>query len=128
MLGLLYGHEDVPPSVLAERARLDRARTSRAITTLVDKQLVTRTTTPSDRRGARLALTAQGVRLYQELMPEVQAINRRILEVLSPQDMAQLDSYLARLHASAQALKSEIAPELPKTYRLRGRKSAGEMS
>ncbi|MEY4123242.1 MAG: hypothetical protein RLZZ457_2080, partial [Pseudomonadota bacterium] len=32
---------------------------------------------------------------------------------------------LARLHVSAQALKHEIAPELPKTYRLRGRKSAG---
>jgi len=128
VLGLLYGHEDMPPSALAERARLDRARTSRAISTLVEKQLVTRTTTPSDRRAARLALTPQGVRLYQDLMPEVQDINRRILGVLSPDEMAHLDSYLARLHASAQALKSEIAPELPRTYRLRGRKSAGDMS
>ena len=119
---------NMPPSVLAERAHLDRARTSRAISTLVEKQLVTRTTAPSDRRGARLALTVQGQRLYQDLMPEVQEINRRILSVLSPEDMVQLDSYLARLHASAQTLKSEIAPELPKTYRLRGRKSAGDMA
>lgn len=126
VLGLLYGHDGVPPSALAERAHLDRARTSRAISALVDKQLVTRTAAPSDRRGARLALTAQGLRLYQALMPEVQDINRRILGVLTPEDMAQLDSYLARLHASAQALKSELASELPKTYRLRGRKPAGD--
>ncbi|MEY4121755.1 MAG: HTH-type transcriptional regulator MhqR [Pseudomonadota bacterium] len=125
LLGLLYGHEGVPPSTLAERVHLDRARTSRAISTLVKKQLVTRTTSPSDRRGARLALTEAGVRLYQTLMPEVQDINRRILGVLSPEDMVQLDNLLARLHVSAQALKHEIAPELPKTYRLRGRKSAG---
>jgi DNA-binding MarR family transcriptional regulator len=128
VLGLLHGHEGMPPSTLAERAHLDRARTSRAITTLVEKQLIMRTTTPSDRRGARLTLTAEGLRLYQELMPEVQDINRRILGVLSPEDMVQLDSFLARLHVSAQALKHEIEPDLPKTYRLRGRKFSGDAS
>jgi hypothetical protein len=66
--------------------------------------------------------------LYQDLMPEVQEINRRILGVLSPEDMVQLDSFLARLHASAQALKKEIAPDLPKTYRLRGRQFSGDTS
>nr|WP_315229535.1 MarR family transcriptional regulator [uncultured Limnohabitans sp.] len=128
VLGLLYGREGVPPSTLAEHAQLDRARTSRAISTLVEKQLIMRTTTPSDRRGARLTLTAEGLRLYQDLMPEVQDINRRILGVLSPEDMVQLDSFLARLHASAQALKKEIAPDLPKTYRLRGRQFSGDTS
>ncbi len=122
VIGLLYGHDGVPPSALAERAHLDRARTSRAISTLVEKRLVERTTTPSDRRGACLALTAEGLDVYQALMPEVQEINRRILGVLSPDEMVQLDSCLARLHVSAQTLKSEIAPALPKTYRLRGRK------
>lgn len=128
VLGLLHGHEGMPPSVLAERVQLDRARTSRAISALVKKKLIMRSPTPSDRRGARLALTAQGVRLYQELMPEVQDINRRILSVLSSEEMVQLDSYLARLHTSAQTLKNEMTSELPKTYRWRGRQSVGDVS
>lgn len=127
VLGLLYGHEGLPPSALAERAQLDRARTSRAITSLVEKGLLMRATTPSDRRGARLTLTQGGLDLYQSLMPQVQEINRRILAVLSPDEMQQLDHCLARLHASAQNLSCELAPELPKTYRLRGRK-AGDTS
>ncbi len=123
ILGLLYEQAGLPPSVLAERASLDRARTSRAISSLVEKGLLVRATTPSDRRGAHLTLTQDGLDLYQSLMPQVQEINRRILAVLSSEEMAQLDSALARLNVSAQALANELSPTLPKTYRLRGRRA-----
>lgn len=123
MLGVLYGHEGMPPSALADQAQLDRARTSRAITSLVKKGLVARTTMSADRRGVRLTLTDEGLRVYQSLMPQVQNINRRILAALSPDEMAMFDLCLARLHQSAQALASELAPALPKTYRSRGRKA-----
>ncbi len=125
LLAVLHGREDLPPSALAERAHLDRARTSRAISSLVEKGLLKRVTTPSDRRGARLTLTQKGLDVYQSLMPQVQEINRRILAVLSPEDMLQLDNCLARLQDSAKNLANELAPELPKTYRLRGRHAGG---
>lgn len=124
VLGLLHGYEGLPPSALAERVQLDRARTSRAISSLVAKKLIARRASPADRRGATLSLTPAGHRVYEALMPEVQEINRRILGVLSPQEMQQLDAWLSRLQGSAQVLAAEMTPVLPKTYRLRGKRQA----
>ena len=113
------------PSALAERMHRDRARTSRALTALQGKGLVARVVLPHDRRSARVSLTAQGQALYAELMPQVQAINARILEVLEPAQKQALDVALECLRVQARHLLSEMAPELPKADRRRGgRRSA----
>ena len=56
-------------SQLAERAQLDRARTSRAVTSLVTKGLLDRQTQPGDRRQARVTLTPAGRVLHDALFP-----------------------------------------------------------
>lgn len=120
VLGLLYGKDGMAPSALADLVQLDRARTSRAIGSLVKKRLIVRETNPADRRGAHVSLTLSGKQLYQDLMPQVQDINRRILSVLTQEDMQQLDAWIQKLHDSAQLLNNELLPSLPKTYRLHG--------
>ena len=113
------------PSALAERMQRDRARTSRALTALQSKGLVARVVLPHDRRSARVSLTVQGQALYAELMPQVQAINARILEVLEPAQKQALDVALECLRVQARHLLGEMAPELPKADRRRGgRRSA----
>ena len=57
VLALLAQDEGLLSSQLAQRAQLDRARTSRAITSLVGKKLLRRETRPGDRRQAALVLT-----------------------------------------------------------------------
>lgn len=123
MLALLHGSDNLTPSELARRAHLDRARTSRALSALVEKRLVTRTVKPSNRKKVWLSLTPQGQGLYESLMPEIQNINREILTALDESEVAQLNDFLARLHASAQRLKADMSPNLPKTYRLRGKRN-----
>ena len=71
VLALLAQDPVLLSSELAERAQLDRARTSRAITSLVAKKLVRRETGLGDRRQARLALTDAGQALYDALFPLV---------------------------------------------------------
>ena len=112
--------EGLPPSALAERMNRDRARTSRALGSLQAKGLVQRVTLPSDRRSARVSLTPAGQALYDTLMPQVQAINARILAVLDPAQKQAFDESLARLRAQAQQLLTEMGPELPKADRRRG--------
>jgi DNA-binding MarR family transcriptional regulator len=70
-------------SELADRIQLDRARTSRAVSSLVAKKLVRRQTGVADRRQARLALTEQGPPLHAALFPLVCEINRGLLAPLS---------------------------------------------
>lgn len=120
VVGQLYENGSMPPSVLAEHMHRDRARTSRALTALVQKQLVLRTIPANDRRSALVDLTPAGRHLYEVLMPQIQAINSQILSALKPEEAASFDEALERLQARAQALRAELSPDLPKANRHQG--------
>ena len=122
VLALLARDEGLLSSQLAERAQLDRARTSRAITSLVAKKLAARQVGPGDRRQARIVLTAAGRALYQEMFPRVLEINRELLDALQPAKAAALDQVLDRLQARADAILARGG--LPKADRRRGRARA----
>ena len=117
----LYENGSLPPSVLAERMHRDRARTSRVLTSLIQKKLVLRTTPAHDRRSAIVGLTPEGLQLYDHLMPQVQAINSQILSALSPAEAAHFDAALERLQARAEGLLAELSPDLPMANRRLGR-------
>lgn len=118
VLGLLAQHPGLMSSQLAERAQLDRARTSRAVTSLVAKQLVQRKPGPADRRQARLALTAAGRELYRELFPLVLEINRDVLGAVAPRQRALLDAALDSMQSRAESMLA--VADLPKADRRRG--------
>jgi len=120
VIGHLREHGPLAPSALAERFQLDRARTSRMIGSLVDKGLIVRETLPGNRKQALVRLSPAGSALYERLMPQVQEINRQVLQALSPEEMARLDDYLGRLHASAEALGQRMDAQLPRTQRRLG--------
>ena len=82
VIARLAQEQDILSSELAEAIQLDRARTSRAVSSLVAKKLVRRQTGTADRRQARLALTEKGRSLHQALYPLVCGINRELLAPL----------------------------------------------
>jgi DNA-binding MarR family transcriptional regulator len=102
-------------SQLAEHAQLDRARTSKAVGSLVAKGLVSRTQPGGDRRHVLLRLTDEGAALYAELFPLVAAINAQLMSALDERAAAQLDASLSRLQAQAEAVAAEAV--LPKADR-----------
>lgn len=104
VLSCLADVEGVLSSELAERAMLDRARTSRTLTRLVDKKLVRREPRPSDRREVHVFLTDEGRQLYAEVFPRVAAINRDLLEPFSESQRAQFSELLALLQTQASRL------------------------
>jgi DNA-binding MarR family transcriptional regulator len=122
MLAALAHRGELGSSQLAEHAQLDRARTSRAIGSLVDKGLVARTHPVGDRRQALLRLTESGGALYAELFPLVAQINAQLMSTLGPQGAADFDAALARLQAEAEGMVAAAA--LPKADRRRGRASS----
>lgn len=104
VLSCLADVEGVQSSELAVRAMLDRARTSRAITSLVEKGMVRREPRPSDRREVHLFLTEEGRRVYAEVFPRIAAIQRDLLSPFSDDERRQFGAHLARLQASATRL------------------------
>jgi DNA-binding MarR family transcriptional regulator len=104
VLSCLADVEGVQSSELAVRAMLDRARTSRAITSLADKGLVRREPKPSDRREVHVYLTDAGRRLYDAVFPRIAAIQRELVSPFSAAERQQFSELIARLQASANRL------------------------
>jgi DNA-binding MarR family transcriptional regulator len=118
LLGLLARDDGILSSQLAERAHLDRARTSRAVSALVAKGLVRRTIRTGDRRAVALHLTDEGQAVNAALLPRVSAINRELLSVLSASELDLLDGLLLRLQVQADAMVP--GADDPKADRRRG--------
>ena len=118
VIARLAQEQELLSSELADSIQLDRARTSRAVSSLVAKKLVRRQTGSADRRQARIALTDSGRKLHAELFPLVCEINRGLLSPLSSGDVQQLQAMLATLQQRADTMVQ--AAELPKADRRRG--------
>jgi DNA-binding MarR family transcriptional regulator len=125
LVALLAREGSLLSSQLAQRAQLDRARTSRAVTSLVGKKLLRREVGPGDRRQARLALTEEGYALHDALFPLVRDINRALLAPLSAQQVASLETAMGHLQARADTLVAQTP--LPKADRRGGGRSHAAM-
>ncbi|MFN3439090.1 MAG: MarR family winged helix-turn-helix transcriptional regulator [Acidovorax sp.] len=119
LLMVLAQHPGMPPAELAQRLGLDRARTSRAITSLLAKKLLTRDAMPGDRRQAVLSLTPAGQAVHDDLFPQVKALNQDLLAGLNAGAIQALDHALADMQKQAEALVVRRT-DVPRTYRLRG--------
>lgn len=123
-IGWLGGLGPTQPSVLAERAALDRARTSRTLSTLTEKGLVSRVPLPSDRRLVIVDLTDAGRELYQRILPRVAALNRELLASLDDASVATLAQALDILQTRAAGLVATTP--LPKAARRTGGSARAE--
>jgi DNA-binding MarR family transcriptional regulator len=112
LLALLALHGELSPSALAEHAHLDRPRASRGVQVLVDKQLARRMALAGDARRARVSLTAAGQTLYDELFPQIAAINQQVISVLGDDVVATLDTALAQLTTHAEAVNQQVLRDL----------------
>lgn len=119
LLMVLAQQPQMPPAELAQRLGLDRARTSRAITSLLAKNLLTRTTMPGDRRQAMLSLTVAGQAMHDDLFPQIRALNQGLLAGLNDNALQMLDQALKDMQQRAQNLVA-TRTDVPRTYRLRG--------
>lgn len=104
LIALLAAHGAMSPSELSRRAHLERPRTSRHITELVEKGLIRRVADPEDRRRAEVDLTTEGRRLYDELFPQSVRFNCEVLAVLSPGELAAFEAALDKLTDNAERI------------------------
>ena len=119
LLMVLAQQPGLPPAELAQRLGLDRSRTSRAITSLLAKKLLTREAMPGDRRQAVLSLTPAGQAVHDGLFPQIKALNQELLAGLDADALQGLDHALADMQRRAEALVA-TRTDVPRTYRLRG--------
>lgn len=104
LIALLAAHGAMSPSQLAQRAHLERARTSRHITELAARQLIRRRVDAEDGRRAVVELTAAGQQLHDELFPQSARFHGEVVSALSASELRAFESALAKLTEAAERL------------------------
>jgi DNA-binding MarR family transcriptional regulator len=83
---------------------MQKAKVSRAVAGLLERELITRRPNPRDHRLAVLELTPQGEALYARCAPAAAAVGRQLDDALEVDDREVLLRCLAKLAHAAQVL------------------------
>jgi DNA-binding MarR family transcriptional regulator len=89
---------------VAERTMMDKVAVSRAVTKLIKKGRIDRQFADADKRRSILNLTDEGKKLHDEIAELALAFESDLLEGLSPDELAQLNSIMEKLLARARLI------------------------
>lgn len=82
---------------IAQCTRTHKSTISRAVTSLMERQLIERVENADDRREFRLAMTRRGTALYEELIPRLLRREQEILSCLSAQERKEFARLLGKI-------------------------------
>jgi DNA-binding MarR family transcriptional regulator len=82
---------------IAQCTRTHKSTISRAVTSLMERQLIERVENADDRREFRLAMTRKGTALYEELIPRLLRREQEILSCLSAQERKEFVRLLGKI-------------------------------
>jgi len=109
IVAVLGQHANVTADFVCGRTAMDRVTVSRAIAGLVERRLLLRRSSPTDRRCAMLRLTAAGQRVYTDIVPLARAYEARLLSGLSASARRRLAQALTALENQLSAGAAEPA-------------------
>lgn len=89
---------------VASRTAMDKVQVSRAVTSLVSTKRLTRTEDATDARITRLALTAKGRVIYEEVAPLALHLESLLLSSLSAQERTALQNLMHKLDRQVSLL------------------------
>ncbi|MFL6817809.1 MAG: MarR family winged helix-turn-helix transcriptional regulator [Bradyrhizobium sp.] len=101
-----FRNEACSAQYIAHCTRTHKSTISRAVTALMDRQLVERVENADDRRAFQLRLTRKGTALYQKLIPRLLRREQEILSCLSEQDRRNFARVLGKIEQSLGLVQS----------------------
>lgn len=97
VMAVLGRYEPISANEVCERTVMDKVAVSRAVQAMLRRGLVERTVDNRDRRRSALRLSKRGRAIHNEIVPMALEYERRLLETLTAEERAALDSLLKRL-------------------------------
>ena len=94
----------ISQQAICQITRMDKVSVSRAAIALAERELVTRSPNPDDKRSHLLGLSPIGRDLYENIAPRAMAMESRIFACLTPDERASLGALLDRVDAHATAM------------------------
>lgn len=94
----------ISQQAICQITRMDKVTVSRAAIALAERELLTRSPNPDDKRSHLLGLSAIGRDLYESVVPRAMAMESRIFACLTPPERETLAALLDRVDAHAAAM------------------------
>jgi DNA-binding MarR family transcriptional regulator len=101
---------------IAHCTRTHKSTISRAVTTLMTRQLVERVENKDDRREFRLRMTRKGKALYAELIPRLKRKEQAILSCLSAQERKDFAHMLGKIEKSLDLVQTSREASAKEAY------------
>ena len=111
-----FRHEACSAQYIAQCTRTHKSTISRAVTSLMQRQIIERVENADDRREFRLRLTAKGATLYEELIPRLLRREQEILSALSPQERKDLARLLGKIEQSLDLVQTSEEADAKEAY------------
>jgi DNA-binding MarR family transcriptional regulator len=111
-----FRHDACSAQYIAHCTRTHKSTISRAVTSLMKRQIIERVENEEDRREFRLQLTRKGVTLYEELIPRLLRREQEILSCLSMQERKDLARLLGKIEASLDLVQTSEEADAKEAY------------
>lgn len=111
-----FRHDACSAQFIAQCTRTHKSTISRAVTSLMKRQIVERIENADDRREFRLRLTRKGVQLYEELIPRLLRKEHEILSCLSAQERRDFARLLGKIEDSLELMQDSEAADAKEAY------------
>ncbi|GAB3755344.1 MarR family winged helix-turn-helix transcriptional regulator [Lysobacter olei] len=97
VMAILGRYPDLSANEVAQRSAMDKVAVSRAVARLIEAGRLTREMHDDDRRRSVLRLSAEGMRIYDQIAPLALAFERQLLGDMTEEERALLFRVLDRL-------------------------------
>lgn len=104
LVAVLAEGDGLSQQALGRATRMDKVTVSRAAIALADRGLIVRNSDATDKRAARLSLTAKGRELYDQVAPKALAMEAEVFAGFSPDERRAFRDMLDRVEAAAAKL------------------------
>ncbi|MBR0794220.1 MarR family transcriptional regulator [Bradyrhizobium jicamae] len=101
---------------IAHCTRTHKSTISRAVSALMEREVVERVENEDDRREFRLQLTKKGQALYEELIPRLLRKEQEILACLSAQERRDLGRLLGKVEKSLELVQTSEEADAKDAY------------
>ena len=101
---------------IAQCTRTHKSTISRAVTALMQRQIIERVENADDRREFRLRLTRKGKTLYEELIPRLLRKEHDILSCLSAQERKEFGRLLGKIEKSLELIQTSEDADAKEAY------------
>ncbi|MGX9390590.1 MarR family winged helix-turn-helix transcriptional regulator [Nitrobacteraceae bacterium UC4446_H13] len=106
MATLGFRNEACSAQYIAQCTRTHKSTISRAVTSLLEHDLIERVENADDRREFRLRMTRKGYALYEELIPRLLRREQEILSCLTAQERKEFARLLGKIEDSLDLVQA----------------------